>query len=234
MVLTHAQARKFYDRFGRMQDTQAFYEDAALADLVAHAAFAEAEQVLELGCGTGRLAARLLATHLPPAATYLGLDLSPTMVGLAQVRLAPYAGRAQVVLSDGALRFPLPAGVVDRVVATYVLDLLSEADIRQALAEAGRVLRRRGTLCLVSLTPGVTAASRLVGGLWAALFRLHAPLVGGCRPIQLLTFVDARRWVVLYRRVVTQWGVSSEVVIARPRDAPAAGGPPDMAERHTG
>jgi hypothetical protein len=38
MVLTRSQAQRFYDRFGKKQDAQAFYEDAALDDLIAHAA----------------------------------------------------------------------------------------------------------------------------------------------------------------------------------------------------
>ncbi|MEJ2728573.1 MAG: hypothetical protein P8185_08685 [Deltaproteobacteria bacterium] len=47
MVLTRSQARIFYDRFGKKQDTQAFYEDAALDDLIAHA-----ERVFEFGCSS--------------------------------------------------------------------------------------------------------------------------------------------------------------------------------------
>ena len=59
MGLTRSQAKSFYGRFGKMQDTQAFYEDAALDDLIAHAAFGEAANNFELGCGTGRFALRL-------------------------------------------------------------------------------------------------------------------------------------------------------------------------------
>ena len=61
MVLTRSQAQTFYDRFGRKQDAQAFYEDGALDDLIDHAAFEQVEKVFELGCGTGRFASRLLA-----------------------------------------------------------------------------------------------------------------------------------------------------------------------------
>lgn len=56
---------------------QAFYETAAL---VAYSELASCRSFLESGIGTGRLAAELLNAHLPPDATYLGPDVSPTMV----------------------------------------------------------------------------------------------------------------------------------------------------------
>jgi ubiquinone/menaquinone biosynthesis C-methylase UbiE len=216
MVLTRSQAERYYNRFGKKQDTQSFYEDAALNELIAHASFESAESVLELGCGTGRFASRLLSEHLPSTASYLGVDLSRTMVELAQERLAPYAGRSKVVLTDGSMVFPAANRSVDRVVSTYVLDLLSESDIHQAISESRRVLSPNGRLCLVSLTSGTTLASKLVSTMWSQVFRLHAPLVGGCRPIQLLAALGQGNWSVIYRNVITRWGVPSEVLIASP------------------
>jgi ubiquinone/menaquinone biosynthesis C-methylase UbiE len=214
MVLTRAQARAFYDRFGKKQDAQSFYEDAALDELVAQGAFEQAEKIFELGCGTGRFASRLLTKHLSPSASYLGIDLSQTMINIAEQRILPYAERAKVVHSDDSMLFPLPDNSVDRVVSTYVLDLLSESDIRQVISEAYRVLMPGGKLCLVSLTDGMTFASRIVSALWSVLFRLHAPLVGGCRPIRLDPLFNQSAWSIEYRNVVTQFGVPSEVLIA--------------------
>ncbi|MCG7199936.1 class I SAM-dependent methyltransferase [Marinobacter pelagius] len=216
MVLTRSQARTFYDRFGEKQDAQGFYEDAALGDLIAHAMFEQAEGVFEFGCGTGRLASRLLANHLPASARYLGIDISQTMIDLAYKRVSPYEERARVALSDGSMSIPLPDCSVDRVVSTYVLDLLSETDTDQLVSEAHRVLTPNGKLCLVSLTKGKGIVARVVSGLWSAIFRLHAPVVGGCRPIRLESFISPQFWAVEYRNVITQFGVPSEVLIARP------------------
>lgn len=220
MVLTRSQAQAFYDRFGRKQDAQAFYEDAALDDLIAHAAFEKAANVFELGCGTGRFALRLLTTSLPLFAAYFGIDLSQTMTDIAVQRLSSCGERAKVARSDGSMRFPISDCSVDRVVSTYVLDLLSEADIREAIFEARRVLMPSGKLCLVTLANGVTFTSRIVSTLWSAVFGLHAPLVGGCRPIQLDSFFDRRDWSIDYRNVVSQFGVPSEVLIATLISAP--------------
>lgn len=212
-VLTASQARKYYNRFGKWQDTQGFYEDPALDELVVHAGFEKASRVLEFGCGTGKFAGRLLARHLPPSATYLGCDVSPTMVELATRRLAPYAPRAEVVQSDGAVHFPVADESVDVVVSTYVLDLLSETDGRLFFAEAYRVLAPGGKLCLVSLTTGISPTSRVVSRLWTAVFHLRPSLVGGCRPVRLEDHVDTDRWQHRYRNVLTAFAVPSEIVV---------------------
>src|SRR5919201_2075128 len=92
--LNASAARDVYDRIGRLQDSQRFYEDAATRRLAEVVDFATCESALELGCGTGRYGAYLLATRLPPSATYLGLDVSPRMVALARERLARWSDRA--------------------------------------------------------------------------------------------------------------------------------------------
>ena len=70
-VLDHSAARAYYDRFGKKLDSQSFYEDPALDELIAHANFGEARSVFEFGCGTGKFAARILESHLPSPAGYL-------------------------------------------------------------------------------------------------------------------------------------------------------------------
>lgn len=239
MVLTRSQARTFCDRFGKKQDTQAFYEDKALDDLIAHSAFERAEKIFELGCGTGRFASRLLTKHLSASASYFGIDLSQTMIKIAGQRISPFAERAKVVQSDGSMHFPLPDRSISPIVSTYMFDLLSETDIRQAISEACRVIMPNGKLCLVSLTCGVAFASRIVCALWAAVFRLHAPLVGGCRPIRLESFFHQRSWSIEYHNVVTRFGVPSEVFIATLKEAPnvykaSKGNPPARHSRNGG
>jgi ubiquinone/menaquinone biosynthesis C-methylase UbiE len=55
-MLSHEQAKAFYDRFGKKQDWQSFYEDAATAALLRNEELDKSSAVLELGCGTGRFA----------------------------------------------------------------------------------------------------------------------------------------------------------------------------------
>ena len=212
-VLNSTAAQAYYDRFGKKQDSQGFYEDPALDDLVGHASFESSRCVFEFGCGTGKFAARLLEQHLPSSASYAGIDVSPVMIDLAKHRLAAFGERAQVTLSDGAVRFPLSDSSVDRIVSNYVLDLLSEADIGRFFSESHRVLVPDGKVCIASLTRGVSFVSRVVSSLWTSIFHLNPALVGGCRPIRVDAFADPQQWQVVHQRVVTAFGVPSEVLI---------------------
>jgi ubiquinone/menaquinone biosynthesis C-methylase UbiE len=216
-LLDHQEAKAFYDRFGERQDGQAVYEDAATGDLVAHADFPAAHSVFEFGCGTGRFAAGLLADHLPPDATYLGIDVSTTMVDLARARLEPWQDRAEVRLSSGAMGLDVSDAAHDRFVSNFVLDLLAEDDIRRLLDEAHRILKPGGLLCLTGLTDGVTVPARLLGGVWKLVHRLRPQLVGGCRPVVAAAFLDRERWDLRHHASVTRFAISGEIVVAARR-----------------
>jgi len=216
-ILTRQQARDFYDRFGHRQDRQAYYENAALDKLLERGDFGSAEAVVEFGCGTGRFAQTLLEEHLPGNATYIGFDLSETMVQMTRKRMVSFGARASVVRTDGRPRIPLPPTSCDRFISTYVLDLLSNQDISRTLDQAWKVLRPGGLLCLTGLTYGTTFLSRWVVATWLAIHSLRPSLVGGCRPISLTDFLGPASWKVLYSTTVVSWGVPSEVLVARPR-----------------
>jgi len=214
-MLSHNQAKRFYDRFGARLDSQAFYELPALRDLVEHLELKMCRAVVEFGCGTGRLAGDLLETWLPPEANYLGLDISGMMVSLTESRLARYGRRAEVRQSDGEPRIDRQDGTFDRFICSYVLDLLPDDEIRLTLREAHRVLNSTGILGVVSLTKGTTAASVLVSTAWKGLHSISPWLVGGCRPIEILAFLAPSEWRIEYRNVVTAFGVPSEIVVER-------------------
>jgi len=220
-MLSHEQARKFYDRFGSGQDRQGFYEDAAVADLIAHAGLPRAGSVIEFGCGTGRFAEILLARHLPSDARYLGLDISATMTALATERLAKFDARARVLQTDGTMRLNAPSASFDRFFSAYVLDLLAEDDIRSLIDEAYRVLAPGGLLGLISLTHGFTAPSRFIARVWTAIHRVRPMLVGGCRPLSLESFVKGS-WDIRHVHRVTGFGVPSEVLLAEKARADGA------------
>jgi ubiquinone/menaquinone biosynthesis C-methylase UbiE len=212
--LTRSELRAFYDRFGAKQDWQRFYEGPAMRHLVRKGEFEAAASVFEFGCGTGAFAEDLLANHLPKTASYLGMDISSTMVALARRRLARFKDRAEVRLTDGSVRFDQPDGSFDRFVSNYVLDLLSPDDIREVLDEAYRLLLPGGRLCLMSLTHGQSLPSRILIWAWSRVHRLRPSLVGGCRPVELREFVPRDRWRVDDDRVVSAFGIPSEILVA--------------------
>lgn len=213
-MLSHLQARKFYDRFGVRQDWQRFYEGPAIRDLVAHGRFGEASSVFEFGCGTGRLARILLEEDLPDTARYVGVDVSTTMVRLSRNNVAAFGKRAEIQQSDGQMVLDARSSAFDRFVSCYVLDLLTDQDISQLLAEAQRVLVPGGLLCLLSLSPGCTPGSRLLAGLWTRLHALSPMLVGGCRPLALRRCLENGAWAIRHHRRIARFAFPSEIVIA--------------------
>ena len=214
VYLDRDQVARFYDRLGRGQDWQRLYESPAVEAMLRHGAFGEARRVVEVGCGTGSLARELVEHHLPAGASYLGLDLSQTMLALSRARLAPFGERVELRRADAVAGVDTPDASVDRLVACYVLDLLSPDDIHRLLVEAARLLRPAGRLCVTNLTRARSLHGRALTGLWEAVHRRRPGWVGGCRPLELAPLLEG--WTVLHREVRESFGLASEVTIARP------------------
>jgi ubiquinone/menaquinone biosynthesis C-methylase UbiE len=215
VYLSKEKVRAFYDRFGRRQDWQSFYEAPAMRELLLHGRFGPAGSVFELGFGTGAFALTLLERHLPTAASYVGVDISSTMAGIAGKRLGRFGPRARLVVTDGSLAFGFPDCSFDRFVSNYVMDILPPDDIRQAISEAHRMLKPGGLMCLTSLTYGRTPVSRALIWAWRRLFGINPLFVGGCRPVRLTEFLPQDRWRLDHQGVVQAFGIPSEVVVAK-------------------
>lgn len=99
-----------------------------------------APRVLDLGCGTGALAARLLDAI--PGCSLTGVDLSPRMVEVARARLT---GRAEVLLGD-AERLPFHDDAFDVVVCNDSFH--HYPDPERATFQVWRVLAAGGALVL--------------------------------------------------------------------------------------
>lgn len=216
-MLSREQVKGFYDRIGDKHDSLGFYEASAVNDLITDAKLDQAEVVFEFGCGTGRFAQLILEQSLSEQAVYYGIDLSTTMVRLSERRLAAFGNRIQLKLTDGSAKIDVADNSVDRFISNYVVDLLPPEEISLVLAEAHRVVSPGGYLCLVSLTHGRTGVSRLVSWTWEQIHALRPILVGGCRPIELLDYLNQEDWQVVYSNVIATLGIPSEIVIACPQ-----------------
>jgi ubiquinone/menaquinone biosynthesis C-methylase UbiE len=131
-----------------------------------------APRVLDVACGTSRLA-RALLPQVAFDGTVINADLSARMLRHGRPRLDAWPGRAAWVRAP-ADRLPFPAASFDAVACLEALEFLPSA--RAALAECARVLRPGGVLVLTNriglqahLMPGKTfsrpAFQRLLGEL---------------------------------------------------------------------
>lgn len=117
-----------------------------LGDVVALAALAGGETVLDLGSGPGRdlfAAARAVG----PRGRAIGVDMTPEMLERSRAA-ARDGGMTNVAIVDGDLeRLPIACGAVDVVISNCVINLVD--DKRRALVEAYRVLRPGGRLAVL-------------------------------------------------------------------------------------
>lgn len=125
-------------------------------------------RILDIGCGTGRLAKRLAAE--PSVRSVVGCDFSAGMLAHAAERLRRAEGAAtKVTLVRGdATRLPFADAAFDAVVSTEAFHWFPDQDA--ALRDLRRVLRPGGRLLLALVSPpfeivadAVELGMRLVG-----------------------------------------------------------------------
>lgn len=118
----------------------------------------EGARVLEIGCGTGELAAMCIASR---GVTVEGFDASPAMVAVARKRIEEegLSGKLSVRHMGVDGMDGLADAVYDAVVSTLVFSELSDDERGFALENARRVLRPGG-ICVVADEVLPRAASR--------------------------------------------------------------------------
>lgn len=129
-------SRAYYDDFSQRYEKERHHGYHALLDeleLGIALPVASGRDVLEVGCGTGLILARLAAV----AKRAEGIDLSPGMLEKARER-------GLTVREGSATALPYPDGSFDAVVSFKVLAHVP--DIRGALSEMARVCRPGGTM----------------------------------------------------------------------------------------
>jgi SAM-dependent methyltransferase len=139
-------AAEWCDRWDRMQERHLVRRSERLGlivDVIARSQ-GRAPVVLDLGCGTGSLAAAVLEGIA--GARCVALDVDPTLLLLAESRLGAYSGRARLVTGDlrdtevlGGLEGPL-----DAIVSSTALHWLDEASLERLYAWAAEALREGG------------------------------------------------------------------------------------------
>ena len=108
-------------------------------------------RVLDAGCGTGALAVQ--AAH--PGASVVAVDISPTLVGLAQERLPELIGGGRIAFSVGDM-FDAQLGEFDHVVAMDSLIHYRLGDVVSVLAGLAARTRRSIVFTFAPRTPALS------------------------------------------------------------------------------
>lgn len=210
-TLSPKEAERTYDRWAAIYGTWAAITESRAHRIAFEAARpAAGESVLEVAVGRGEFFVRLAGTG--GLRRCIGTDLSGGMLRRARHRLKS-AGCPGALCRADARHLPFASGAFDLVVNSYMLDLLTEADIRAVLAEFRRMLEAGGKLVLLNMAEQKPILNRL----WMWLFR-HAPaLVGGCRPVAVPSLLRGDMWQVERQELISQNGFRSELIVARAR-----------------
>lgn len=129
------------------------------ARFVSALALQRGERILDVGCGTARLAAALAADVARPR--LVGIDRDLRSVLEASRTLRRLALSASLVVGDAAC-LPFACESFDRVASTLVFHHLSTSRKRQALIEILRVLRARGRFLLLDFGPAASLLRRVI------------------------------------------------------------------------
>jgi SAM-dependent methyltransferase len=135
--------RCWIERWDRMQDNYLPYRRERLELIVKLIAATQNSvgTVLDIGCGTGSLMLPLLESFCETEV--FGVDFDPTLLVLAEERLAEFGGRAKLVQTDlrdesWLRRVPHP---IDAAVSATALHWLSRDQLSQLYAQLGQILR---------------------------------------------------------------------------------------------
>lgn len=146
--------------------TLAAATDELVQWLSAEHLFAPGMDVLDLGCGIGRVASALAAS----ARSVLGLDVSAGMIAEARLRCGDHAN-LRFATCAGTDLAAVPDGSVDLLLAVDSFPYLVQAGLEVAerhVAEAGRVLRGSGALVILNFSyRGDETADRACASAWA-------------------------------------------------------------------
>jgi ubiquinone/menaquinone biosynthesis C-methylase UbiE len=146
MAYATAEAKREFDNWSKTYDRgvlQTIFFRPAHRMLLAALRPGENE-ILDIGCGTGAFAARLLKAR--PDATVCGLDLSDGMLSQCHERSRAASGRLRLVRGDSQ-RLPFADNSFDAITCSHSFHHYPRQDL--VVAEMHRVLRPGGRLYII-------------------------------------------------------------------------------------
>jgi len=196
-----------YNRIAPIYDAWAWLtETKARNRCLELAAIRDGEDVLEVAVGTGLAFARILEAN--PSGRNEGVDLSPGMLARAENRAVRTGTRNYRLTVGDARSLDFPSDSFDVLTSNYMFDLLPESDFLRVVEEFRRVLRPGGRLAVANMAEG----KKWYNGMWDVVYRINPALLGGCRAVSLLPWLERCGFVRARTEYISQFTFPSEVV----------------------
>jgi len=205
VVRVYARTARFYDVWGMLTETRARRGALELAQV------RDGESVLEVAVGTGLAFVELLRSN--PSGRNEGIDLTEAMLVKAREKAERSSATNWRLRVGDAYQLDFAPATFDLLLNCYMFDLIPEADFGRVLGEFHRVLKPSGRLVLVNLAPGDGAVSRF----WSRIYHFRPAWVGGCRAVRMSAQVRDAGFAIELSERLSQFGVPSEIVVARSR-----------------
>jgi ubiquinone/menaquinone biosynthesis C-methylase UbiE len=189
-----------YDLWSILTEAKARSRCLELADIK------NGEQILEVAVGTGSAFVEILKRN--PHGSNTGFDLTIEMLSRARIK-AEKLGVGNYTLEVGdAYNLPYPDETFDVVLNNYMFDLLPEQDFPLILKGFFRVLKPGGKLVMANMTKPLCWYSTFA----ELVYRVKPSLLGGCRGVYLLPYLDSAGFKDLHREYISQMTFPTEVL----------------------
>lgn len=174
--------RRVYDLLAGVYPVSTyFFHSKAHSCVLRNSGIQDGMKVLEIATGSGEMFRKLV--NVNRSGTTIGLDLSPNMAAHTLRRARKECPQAQAHCGAVDVRhLPFAESSFDAVMCCYLLELLSQQDIRLTLREVRRVLRPGGRFSLVVIGQNVgffnqmyKVAGTLVPAFWGRQVEASTP-----------------------------------------------------------
>lgn len=199
---------KLYSRVAWMYDIWSrLTEEKALQTILQWIDVRDGQTILEAGVGTGRLFSRIVDQN--KNGRNIGIDLSVVMLEKTRNKCGK-SKNVQLLRAD-ITNLQESFGPFDRIVSSYVLDLLPVDQYVPILSKFRSMLQPDGKLFLAYMEAGDTFSHHF----WRWVAETFPNLMTHCRPIHLETFLQAAGFTIEQKCSLTQLTFPSCVIEAR-------------------
>lgn len=168
----------------------------------------DGQDILEVAVGTGLSFKEVVEQN--PNGTSTAVDVTDAMLRKTSRRIrSSVSDRVRIQFGD-AYDLPFPDNSFDRLINSYMLDMIPRESFATILGEFYRVLRPGGKVALAYMVPGQSYPEKL----WDDLYRLHPFILGGCRGVDILPYISQCGFKNVRSERITQLTFPSEVVVA--------------------